>query len=103
MEYYVSKDVSVASRIYEFSLKAFLPDPDQATPLVLSYLDFLIASNNDTNARAIFERAVTNIPDSKSKMIWDKMCLYEARYGDLSVYESLEKRRKEKFGEGMIK
>ena len=95
MEYHCSKDSTVAGRIFEFSLKSFMSDPIQNVPVVQAYLDFLIKSNDDTNTRAVFERAIANIPVDNAKPIWEKVIEQENKFGELNMIKTLEKR----FGE----
>ena len=63
---------------------------------VLFFLDHLNFSIL-LDARAVFERSITSIPDENAKEIWNKMFDYENRFGDFSVIDSLNKRRTEKY------
>jgi hypothetical protein len=57
MEFYNSKEPTVAGKIFELGLKSFGDDPD----FVEQYLDFLIQLNDD-NSKFHSERASCPIP-----------------------------------------
>jgi cleavage stimulation factor subunit 3 len=98
MEYYVNKDAAVAGKIFEVGLKTFPLDKDPNAPqYVLHYLEFLMCLNDDNNTRALFERALSAIPPSRSKMIWTRYIEYETQYGDLTNLYRIEKRLNEVF------
>ncbi|KAI1782062.1 hypothetical protein LXA43DRAFT_1104849 [Ganoderma leucocontextum] len=59
---------------------------------VLRYLSFLISVNDETNARALFERAVGKISPDKARPLWERWAQYEYMYGDLAAAQMLEKR-----------
>jgi cleavage stimulation factor subunit 3 len=48
MEYYCSKDVTVACKIFEAGIKAFT-DGESLMPLILRYLEFLICLNDENS------------------------------------------------------
>ncbi|WVR05236.1 hypothetical protein IAU60_002248 [Kwoniella sp. DSM 27419] len=93
MEYHSNKDSAVAIRIFELGLKLFSEDADY----VIKYLQFLLSVNDDTNARALFERSAIRIPASKARPLWDTWARYEYLYGDLSAVHKLEARFVEAF------
>ncbi|KAJ3228371.1 mRNA 3'-end-processing protein rna14 [Clydaea vesicula] len=101
MEYHCSKDHTIAGKVFELSLKAFLNDAKQAEFVVLHYLDFLHNSNDETNARAVFERAITTLPLENLKSIWKKMLEHENLYGEFNLINNLEKRRKEMYHDNL--
>ncbi|WRT67126.1 uncharacterized protein IL334_004092 [Kwoniella shivajii] len=88
MEYHGNKDHGVAIRIFELGLKLF----SEEVEYVIKYLQFLLSVNDDTNARALFERSALKIPPSSSRPLWDTWARYEYLYGDLSAVHKLESR-----------
>nr|XP_019042697.1 hypothetical protein I302_08402 [Kwoniella bestiolae CBS 10118]OCF21627.1 hypothetical protein I302_08402 [Kwoniella bestiolae CBS 10118] len=93
MEYHSNKDSAVAIRIFELGLKLFSDDVEYVT----KYLQYLLSVNDDTNARALFERSALKIPASSSRPLWDIWARYEYLYGDLSAVHKLETRFAEVF------
>lgn len=93
MEYHSNKDSAVAVRIFELGLKQF----DEDVPFVIKYFEFLLAINDDTNARALFERSALKIPADKARPLWDVWARYEYMYGDLVAVHKLEQRWAEAF------
>lgn len=89
MEYYCNKDANVATKIFELGLKAFPNSADFA----LKFLQFLLQINDDSNARALFERLVANkFPADKARPIWDAWLRHEYMFGDLTSGQKLEAR-----------
>ncbi|ORY33805.1 hypothetical protein BCR39DRAFT_519303 [Naematelia encephala] len=93
MEYHSNKDASVAIRIFELGWKLFAEEVEY----VVRYLQFLLSINDDTNARALFERSALKIPADKARPLWDAWARYEYLYGDLSAVQKLETRFSEVF------
>ncbi|OCF36522.1 hypothetical protein I316_01772 [Kwoniella heveanensis BCC8398] len=93
MEYHSNKDSAVAIRIFELGLKLF----SEEVEYVIKYLQFLLSVNDDTNARALFERSALKILPAKSRPLWDTWARYEYLYGDLSAVHKLETRFVEVF------
>lgn len=93
MEYHANKDSAVAVRIFELGLKQF----DEDVAFVTKYLEFLLAINDDTNARALFERSALKIPSERARSLWDTWARYENMYGDLTAVRKLEQRWAEAF------
>ncbi|CEH18866.1 suf-domain-containing protein [Ceraceosorus bombacis] len=91
MEYHCSKDVGVATRVFEVALKTF--GSDEA--FVVRYLDFLISINDDNNARALFERTVNSFEPNRARPLWDRWCDYEYSFGDRAAIQRLEQRLRE--------
>ncbi|GIY24116.1 cleavage stimulation factor subunit 3 [Caerostris extrusa] len=56
MEYYCSKDKTVAFKIFELGLKKYADNPDY----ILSYIDYLSHLNDDNNTRVLFERVLSS-------------------------------------------
>ena len=88
IEYHCSKEPVVATKVFELALRTFGPEEH----LVVRYLDFLISINDDTNARAVFERTVSSIPAERARIIWNRWSDYEYCYGDTSAIARLESR-----------
>ncbi|KAJ3269702.1 mRNA 3'-end-processing protein rna14 [Terramyces sp. JEL0728] len=98
MEYYVNKDAVVAGKIFEAGLKAFPINEDpHAADFISHYIEFLKGLNDDNNTRALFERALSQIPPERSRALWTKYIDYETQYGDLSNLYKIEKRLGEVF------
>ncbi|KAI9724961.1 MAG: hypothetical protein M1812_000237 [Candelaria pacifica] len=99
IEYHCYKD-PVATKIFERGLKLFPKDENFA----LEYLKHLIAINDITNARAVFQTTVgkfVKTPEtmSKAKPLYAFFHEYEAHYGELDQVRKLEKRMGELFPE----
>ncbi|KAJ3082107.1 mRNA 3'-end-processing protein rna14 [Quaeritorhiza haematococci] len=99
MEFHCSKDATVTGRVFEHSMKMFTNEPNQLARVVEGYLEFLIGSNNDANAMAVFERAITSIPPQHCRRLWDLFLDYTSNYGALGVITKLQKRREEMYPE----
>ncbi|KAG4305368.1 hypothetical protein PORY_000924 [Pneumocystis oryctolagi] len=91
MEYHCSKDPTIASKIFDLGLKSFGNDPDY----VLHYLTFLINTNDDTNARALYEKTIIHLDSPTVKQLHEKLYMYESVYGDLSTTIKLQSRMAE--------
>ncbi|KAI9707545.1 MAG: mRNA 3'-end-processing protein rna14 [Candelina mexicana] len=99
IEYHCYKD-PVATKIFERGLKLFPNDENFA----LEYLKHLIAINDVTNARVVFETTVSKFvknPETmnKAKPLYAFFHEYEAHYGELNQVRKLEKRIGELFPE----
>ncbi|KAI9680848.1 MAG: Cleavage stimulation factor subunit 3 [Caeruleum heppii] len=99
IEYHCYKDPA-ATKIFERGMKLFPEDEDFA----LQYLKHLIAINDITNARAVFETTVNKLAQrpeklAKAKPIYAFFHDYEAQYGELSQVTKLEKRMSDLFPE----
>ncbi|XP_052810218.1 cleavage stimulation factor subunit 3-like isoform X2 [Mya arenaria] len=100
MEYYCSKEKTIALKIFELGLKKFGDIPDY----IRSYVDFMSHLNEDNNTRVLFERVLSSgqIPHEKSIDIWSRFLSFESEVGDLASILKVEKRRSqaiEKFEE----
>jgi len=95
IEYHCYKDPA-ATRIFERGMRLFPEDEEFA----LEYLKHLIAINDITNARAVFETFVGRVPAHKSKRVWHFFYDYESQYGDLGQIYKLEKRMGELYPNG---
>lgn len=93
MEYHSNKDAAVAVRIFELGLKQF----SEEAAFVIKYLQFLLSINDETNARALFERSALKIPADKSRNLWETWARFENMHGDLSAVRKLEQRWAEAF------
>lgn len=93
MEYHCSKDPVVATKVFELALKTF--GHDEA--FVVRYLDFLISMNDDSNARALFERVIGTFTPERARPIWDRWSKYEYSFGDTIAIQKLESRLAETY------
>ncbi|XP_061670217.1 cleavage stimulation factor subunit 3 isoform X2 [Syngnathoides biaculeatus] len=91
MEYYCSKDKSVAFKIFELGLKKYGDIPEY----ILAYIDYLSHLNEDNNTRVLFERVLTsgNLSPEKSGEIWSRFLAFESNIGDLASILKVERRR----------
>ncbi|KAL0579473.1 mRNA 3'-end-processing protein rna14 [Marasmius crinis-equi] len=87
-EYHSNGDRDLAIRIFQLGMKRYENDKDY----VLRYLGFLISVNDQTNARALFERIISSFQPSDARPIWECWARYENQYGDLETIQKLEKR-----------
>ncbi|KAF2815523.1 uncharacterized protein BDZ99DRAFT_550397 [Mytilinidion resinicola] len=99
IEYHCYKDPA-ATKIFERGMKLFPNDENFA----LEYLKHLIAINDITNARAVFETTVSKLtqkPETvpRAKPIFSFFHEYESQYGELSQITKLEKRMGDLFPE----
>ncbi|TIA24725.1 Suf-domain-containing protein [Aureobasidium pullulans] len=99
IEYHCYKDPA-ATKIFERGMKLFPEDELFA----MEYLKHLIATNDVTNARAVFETTVSklsakpeNIPRTKPLYLF--IHEYESNYGELAQITKLEKRMADLFPE----
>ncbi|KAJ8340587.1 hypothetical protein SKAU_G00352200 [Synaphobranchus kaupii] len=91
MEYYCSKDKSVAFKIFELGLKKYGDVPEY----ILAYIDYLSHLNEDNNTRVLFERVLTSgsLSPDKSGEIWARFLAFESNIGDLASILKVERRR----------
>lgn len=91
MEYYCTKDKSIAFKIFDLGLKRFKHQADY----LLAYIDFLKQLNEDNNTRVLFERILTggSLSSESSVEIWNEFLEFEASIGTLSSVIKVEKRR----------
>uniref|UniRef100_A0A8C1HGW0 Cleavage stimulation factor subunit 3 n=1 Tax=Cyprinus carpio carpio TaxID=630221 RepID=A0A8C1HGW0_CYPCA len=91
MEYYCSKDKSVAFKIFELGLKKYGDIPEY----ILAYIDYLSHLNEDNNTRVLFERVLTSgsLSPEKSGEIWARFLAFESNIGDLASIVKVERRR----------
>ncbi|KYN44814.1 Protein suppressor of forked [Trachymyrmex septentrionalis] len=92
MEYYCTKDKTIAFRIFELGLKKFGDNPDY----ILCYIDYLSHLNEDNNTRVLFERVLSSgssLEPEKSVDIWNRFLEFESNIGDLASIVKVEKRR----------
>ncbi|XP_023672532.1 cleavage stimulation factor subunit 3 isoform X1 [Paramormyrops kingsleyae] len=91
MEYYCSKDKSVAFKIFELGLKKYGDVPEY----ILAYIDYLSHLNEDNNTRVLFERVLTSgsLSPEKSGEVWARFLAFESNIGDLASILKVERRR----------
>ncbi|KAI3928601.1 hypothetical protein MKW98_024202 [Papaver atlanticum] len=85
------KDPKLAHNVFEAGMKRFMHEPEY----ILEYADFLCRLNDDTNVRALFERALNSLPPEKSVEVWKRYTQFEQTYGNLASILKVEQRRKE--------
>ncbi|KAF9160165.1 mRNA 3'-end-processing protein rna14 [Actinomortierella ambigua] len=95
LEYHCTKDSSVAGKVFEIGYKSFSDEPRY----VLHYLEYLIQLNDDSNTRALFERALIGMSPDKARPLWEMFSEYENKFGDLTAIMKVEKRRREVYPE----
>jgi hypothetical protein len=104
LEFRIRKDAAIATKIYELGLTRFPTDYLFAR----DYLNFLLAQNDDSNIRALFERIITNIEsfrathtleiisknENKSVIsgIWRDFYVFEQQIGDYQSVQKFEER-----------
>lgn len=88
----------IATKIFEIGLKRFSLNAEY----IEEYIDFLIRINDDTNARALFEKSITKIDAAEAKGLYNQFLNYEARFGELISLKKLEERYKTLYPGGMI-
>lgn len=93
MEYHWNKEPAVATKVFDLGLKTFSDD----VQYVLQYLNFLITLNDDSNARALFEKTVSKITPEAARPLWRRWAAYEFIYGDKAACEKLNSRIAEIF------
>lgn len=93
IELHWNKDAKVATNVFELGLKTFADDP----AYVLPYLDYLLSSGNESNARALFEKTVSRIEAPKAKAIWDRWAKHEYANSDQSAIQKFFERYSEAF------
>ncbi|BEI92019.1 uncharacterized protein CcaverHIS019_0408390 [Cutaneotrichosporon cavernicola] len=93
MEYHSNKDSGVAVRIFELGIRQFADE----VPFVIGYLEFLLSINDDTNARALFERSALKIAPALARPLWETWARFEYMHGDLAAVHKLEARWAEAF------
>ena len=97
MEWQCYRDPS-AIKIFERGMKLFPTDEF----FILEYIKHLIADNDVTNARVVFESTIPKLTNSsdftldqqreKCRPLFDFMLDYESKYGDLAQIHKLERR-----------
>ncbi len=92
MEYYCTKDNSIAFNIFNLGLKKY----GQNVDYILAYIDYMTHLNEDHNARVLFERVLSpdnSIPKQSQPAIWHEFLKFESQVGDLLSIKKVEKRR----------
>ncbi|KAI0690142.1 hypothetical protein C8T65DRAFT_700086 [Cerioporus squamosus] len=91
MEYHYGKDAQAAKAIFKQALESFRCE----VPFVLRYMSFLIAVNDESDARALFEQTVPMLLPGQARPLWEYRANYEYQYGDLTAARLFEKRMAE--------
>uniref|UniRef100_A0A4W5KEJ2 Cleavage stimulation factor subunit 3 n=1 Tax=Hucho hucho TaxID=62062 RepID=A0A4W5KEJ2_9TELE len=84
MEYYCSKDKSVAFKIFELGLKKYGDIPEY----ILAYIDYLSHLNEDNNTRVLFERVLTSGSLSPEKSGYEELCSYNTHIRSVCYYRT---------------
>jgi cleavage stimulation factor subunit 3 len=87
----------IATKILEIGLKRFSSNAEY----IERYIDFLIRINDETNARALFEKSISKIPPADAKNIYILFLKYESKFGELVSLKKLEDRYRALYPEGM--
>ncbi|ELT99142.1 hypothetical protein CAPTEDRAFT_164574 [Capitella teleta] len=97
MEYYSTKDKTVAFKIFELGLKKYGGHPEY----ILAYVNYMSHINEDNNTRVLFERVLGSgqLPMEKSHEIWNLFLEFESEVGDLASILKVERRRVAAFGD----
>lgn len=82
------KQSKVAGKIFEIGLKKFGDDPQ----FVEKYFDFLVSIDDETNARALFEKSIIRMDATKARPLFRHFLQHEATYGDIQALTKLEQR-----------
>lgn len=97
MEWRHAREPNVARKIFEKGLEdyAFLTDPH----FILQYLDFLMEVGDVANARALFERVLTEEVNRSCAVLWHRYLALEYDMGDLAGAVRLERRARDALGD----
>lgn len=95
-EFHCCKDAITAGKIFELAFKKFSTN----TAFICSYLKFLIATSDESNIRAVFERALQTVQGQDVREMWQIFTEYEESFGsgDSEMLMKLLKRKKEALG-----
>ncbi|KAK9824661.1 hypothetical protein WJX72_012141 [[Myrmecia] bisecta] len=95
MEWHTSRNDTPPRKIFELGLQAgFMSEPQY----VLQYIEFLMGLGDATNARALFERALAEVPAGSGAVLWDRYVRFEYENGDMAAVTAIEARRAEALG-----
>lgn len=91
MEYYCTKDKTVALKIFQLGADKFPNSHD----FMLHYIKYMDHLNEDNNTRVLYERILTNNELSKEgvNQIWSKFLDFECYCGDLASVLKVDKKR----------
>jgi cleavage stimulation factor subunit 3 len=92
MEYHCKKDAVVAGKIFELGMARFNRHPEY----ILAYLQHLLATGDEQNARALFERAMLAL-GSGGLEVWKVYLDHAFRYGDRASIRLLVQRFQDAF------
>jgi cleavage stimulation factor subunit 3 len=95
MEYHNDKEKPIARRIFDLGLKRY----EGVAEYIIEYFDFLVLTDDVTNARAVFEKSVTQMAPDVARPLYEHYLEYEAQYGELSALNKLEERYLELYPE----
>lgn len=89
LEYYVNKDENVARNIYELGYHQFENNP----AFLKHYVDFLYHRSEDSHMRVLFEKILTNLPNTQALELWNQFLQFETVCGNLEPAYKLQARR----------
>jgi len=98
-EYHRGRDSTVAVKIYETGLKKLGKEVE--VDYVVHYLKFLINVNDSNNARALFERTITNFTGAEARELWSVWCKFEYYFTDVEQSIELDRRLAEAYPEDL--
>lgn len=78
----------VARKIYEFAYKKY----NENISFVRCYLNFLLETDDETNARVLFEKAMSAFSPAEMRPLFNEYLSYEAKRGDIGALSKLETR-----------
>lgn len=96
MEYRLGRDPNVARKIFEKGLEnySFLSD----AIYIEQYVNFLCDLGDVNNARALFERVLTDEANAKRRQLWERYVKFESEYGSIQAVMQVLARVHEKVG-----
>lgn len=94
MEWQHDRKDQIPRNIFELGLKSFLGEAQY----VEQYVQFLVGLGDLSNARALFERALTDAPSEAALNLWDAFLRFEYEVGTTEAIKAVEQRRLEAVG-----
>ncbi|KAJ6501440.1 Suf-domain-containing protein [Mycena vitilis] len=81
----------VAARIFEAGMKKF----GSEACYVLAHLSFLLLTNDENDARTLFERTIATFTPQEARPIWERWSQFQYQHGDLTTALKLEQQMAE--------
>lgn len=95
MEFHKNNNADIAKKVFKLGVGQFGEDVEY----ISTYIDFLISLNDDTNARAAFEKAVSKLSPEVARPLWDRWASYEYQFSDSTAIQKLDARMAELYPE----